>query len=156
MRKKKLPFQEAESVATRSPGVTTATGATAVELGGGPAPSIPVSDPMSTVAAAVSAGTATDDELATWLGPELSLRLGADFAGRDATEEAFGAWYEDVASPLGIERDQAFALFTGRTTADQFAAELPEEDLDGFLERFPQLQAAHQARLDAQTGGSAS
>lgn len=154
MRKKKLPFQEAESAATRSPDAAPSDPVTTIELGGGPAPDVPASGPMSAIAAAVAAGTATDDELATWLGPDLALRLGADFAGQSATQEAFEAWHEAVTSPLGIERDQAFALFTGRTTAEQFAAELPEENLDEFLERFPQLQAAHQARLDTGAVGA--
>ena len=104
------------------------------------------------VPAAVAAGAATDNELAAWLGPDLMNRLAAAFRGETQTRRAFGAWYAAVAGPLGIERDAALELFTGELAIDDFAAAMPEHQLNGFIERFPKLQAAHtreQARREA-------
>lgn len=104
------------------------------------------------VPANIAAGVATDAELADWLGPDLMNRLATTFRGEEATRRAFGTWYADVAGPLGIDPDPARALFTGELEIDEFAATMPEEQLEDFLERFPDLQAEHrrkQARRQA-------
>lgn len=80
---------------------------------------------------------------------EARLSLAAGRRGPDTTARLFHAWHQDVTRPLGIDHQLARELFTGRATAEEFASRLTDEQLDGFVKRFEELQAAHQARIDA-------
>ena len=51
--------------------------------------------------------------------------------------------------PLDISPLPAFRLFTGQVSIEQFVQDLSDEQLDTFLDRYPALQAAHQARIDS-------
>lgn len=97
----------------------------------------------------VMAGTATDEQLEEFFGPDLMNELAHRWRGSQASRRAFAAWYVEVLEPLGIEAAPAWDLFTGRTAIEAFAASLTPEQTERFLTDYPALQAAHQARLDS-------
>jgi len=96
----------------------------------------------------VAWGSATDDQLAAFFGPDLMNELAARWRGPDTTRYLFNEWFHDVMQPIGIPRDDAFALFTGQTTIEDFTLSLDETLLDVFLTKFPELQQRHQDRID--------
>lgn len=93
-------------------------------------------------------GSASDDELAEFLGADLMNQLAAQWRGPEQSRRLFAHWYVDVMKPLGIALDPAFKLFTGAITIDAFVNTLSENMLDTFIEQYPVLQARHQARID--------
>lgn len=95
----------------------------------------------------VAAGTATDAQLAQWLGVDLMNRLGAQWRGEEGTKRAFNTWHKDVTAKLGVSEAEAFALFTGQTSVEDFAANVDESLLDGIIEHFPTLCQEHRMRM---------
>lgn len=98
---------------------------------------------------AVLEGTATDEELAEFFGPDLMNQLAHRWRGQDLSRSLFTQWFRDVIGPLGLEAAPAWRMFSGQDTIEKFAASLTPEQAERFVEEYPTLQARHQARIDS-------
>ena len=96
----------------------------------------------------IESGAASDDEIAEFLGPDLVNELNAQWSDPNVLEDEFNKWYEMVMKPIGIERDAAYNMFTGKTTIESFAESLTVEQQERFDERFEELQGAYQRAVD--------
>ena len=88
----------------------------------------------------IKAGRATDDQLAEFIGPDLMIKWGVQWQPEIENAMTFIDWYNVVAKPLGVPRGAAKNLFYGRIRIKEFVAELSDDVLDAFLERFEDLQ----------------
>lgn len=100
----------------------------------------------------VLSGNADGEQLEEYfdLSPDQMSQLAAQWRGEGETERLFTNWYRDVIAPIGLDRETAFGLFTGEIPIEQYAASLTSEQAQRFIEMFPALQEAHQAKLDQQ------
>ena len=96
----------------------------------------------------IESGVASDDEIAAYLGPDLTNELNAQFSDPYDLERQIDDWYNAVMKPLGISRDATANLYTGRTTIAEFDDALTDEQRRTFEANFESLQAAYQAKLD--------
>lgn len=97
----------------------------------------------------VTDGTATIEEIEEYLGPDLINAGVHRLRGEAGSRYAFLDWYEAVISPIGLDKVPAWRMFSGQITIDDYAASLTTEEADRFVEMFPDLQSAYQAKLDA-------
>ena len=93
----------------------------------------------------IAAGRATDDQLAELVSPDTMNELAAQWRTAEETDREFYRWHAAVMRPIGADEKASYAMFTGAITIDDFAASLPEDVLDAFLERFETLQADYAA-----------
>ena len=98
--------------------------------------------------ARIESGVASDDEIAAYLGPDLTNELNAQFSDPYDLERQIDDWYHAVMKPLGISRAATADLYTGRVTIAEFDGALTDEQRRTFEAKFESLQAAYQARLD--------
>ena len=96
----------------------------------------------------IEAGIASDDEIATYLGPDLMNELNAQFTDEYSLDDQVRDWYDAVMRPLGIPLKTTRALYTGQMTIGEFAASLTKEQTATFEARYEGLQTAYQHRLD--------
>ena len=101
---------------------------------------------------AIESGSATDEQLAEWFGPDLLNKLAAQHRGFDESKRVFALWHQAVTLPIGLRAQDAFNLFIGNTSINDFVKQLDDDVLDTFVDRFPDLQAEYQRKLDQQQG----
>lgn len=94
-------------------------------------------------------GSAGDDELAEFFGPDLMNELAHRWRGEDLSRSLFTQWYRDVIAPIGLEAGPAWRMFSGQVSIEEYAGRLTPEEAERFVELYPELQAAHQLRIDA-------
>lgn len=94
-------------------------------------------------------GIATDEELTEFFGPDLMNELAHQWRGEDASRSLFTQWYRDVIGPIGLDAKAAWRMFSGVDSIEQYVDTLTAEEAERFVELYPDLQAAHQARIDA-------
>lgn len=97
----------------------------------------------------IVAGEATLEEVEDYLGPDLMNELAHRWRGEEHSRSLFTQWYRDVIGPIGLDARAAWRMFSGQGTIEEFAAGLTPEEEERFVEMFPGLQAAHQARIEA-------
>ncbi len=100
----------------------------------------------------IVSGTATMEEIEEYVGPDLINAGVHRLRGESDSRYAFLNWYEAVIEPIGLDKVAAWRMFSGQDTIDEFAASLTNEEADRFVEMFPDLQSAYQAKLDAGLG----
>lgn len=94
-------------------------------------------------------GAATDEELAQFFGPDLMNELAHRWRGEDVSRSLFTQWFRDVIGPIGLQAEPAWAMFSGKMSIEEYAAGMDEEQVERFVQMYPELQAAHQARIEA-------
>ena len=107
-----------------------------------------MNDKIPGIPDAIAWGGATDEELAQFFSSDLMNQLAAQWRDPETTRRLFAEWYVNVLKPIGIPPEPALKLFTGELTINDFVELLDETLLDTFLEKYPDLQAKHQARID--------
>lgn len=102
----------------------------------------------------VMTGQATTEELAGYFGPDLLNQGVHQLRGEQLSRSAIEGWYGAIITPMGFtsadEKDRASRMFTGAITIVDYADGFTEEEADLSCDRYPALQVAYQAKLDAE------
>ena len=100
----------------------------------------------------VASGQATDEQYdlfaAKYVSADAQNQLAAMFRSPEAQEAAFRDWYDNVIAPIGLPEEPARQMFNGEMDISDFVDSLTDEQMDAFLDKYPALQEAYNAKLD--------